>query len=177
MRKDAMIPKIVLGIISALAVIVSIRLLHRLPENKERDSKMSRICGRATYFLDDSESEKTCSICLGRIGISEIILCKCNRVSHRDCVSLMDICPYCGRPYRMHTARMSRTARCPVCGREVTCSLCECGTVLPKADGSILCSCGNKFDGRRIICDRCGTIYGKDTIERPPESISIKTKN
>lgn len=177
MRENAMIPKIALGIIFVLAVTVSIKLFRQSPKYPENPFKITRTGGRATYFLDDSESEKTCSICLGRIGISEIVLCGCMRVSHSECVSLMEVCPYCDSPYRMHTARPSKAARCPVCRRAVTHSLCECGTVLPKADGSILCSCGNRFDGRKAICGMCGNVYGKDSIDGPSESISIKTKN
>lgn len=177
MSKSMIIPITLLGIISLLAIIVSIRLFDRPPVHDERNTKKSPNCGKPTYFLDDSESEKICSICLGRLGDSEIAICECGKFSHKECAFSMDCCPYCDEPFMNSTVRRTKIVLCPECGSAMGCGVCECGAAFPKEDHMLHCACGNVFDSRRAVCDRCGGVYRSGRLRPASEGIKIKAKN
>ncbi|MDD2410131.1 MAG: hypothetical protein PHV81_00410 [Candidatus Methanomethylophilaceae archaeon] len=163
-----------LGIFSALAVFVSIALLSRLISLRKNIASTRPAGGIATYFLDDSVSEKLCSICLGKIGLSPVSACGCGRIFHDGCASTLDRCPYCARPYGGMVVNEPERPRCPVCGRFLGGSICSCGAVFPKRDGTMECSCGNIVDCSRPLCGKCGSLYEK-TKARPDRGGKNKT--
>lgn len=150
-----------LGIFSAMAMSISIMLLLVLDRVKKKASSGSCFGEKATYFLDNSESEKRCSVCLGRLGAERIALCVCGKIAHDQCASLTENCPYCGYTYDSMIARPAVQAECPMCGLPLESSVCSCGVVLPRSDGTILCRCGNTVECSRPLCGRCGTLYEK----------------
>lgn len=168
---------ILLGIIFVSVVIISIKRLNGFRNIDERDCRNLHFSERPTHFLDDSGSEKPCSVCLGRIGNNEIAICSCGRISHKDCAFSIGGCPYCNAPFDDSTVRPAKTTPCPVCGKNPGDGVCGCGTVYPGDDGSIICSCGNSFQSHLGVCDRCGNIYESGRLRQPSQRIKIKTKN
>ena len=164
-----------LGIFSAMAMSISIIFLSILDSIKKKKSSKRDLGGKVTYFLDSSESEKRCSICLGRLGTGLIAVCGCGKISHDQCSSLTEMCPYCESPYEQMTVRPAVRAECPTCRLPLENSVCSCGMVLPRSDGTILCSCGNTVDCSRPLCGRCGTLYEK-TVKYPAEGRKHKTR-
>ncbi|MGE0014754.1 MAG: hypothetical protein AB7S83_01005 [Candidatus Methanomethylophilaceae archaeon] len=163
-----------LGIFSALAIFVSIALTSKLVSQRKNVASTRQNSGIATYFLDDSESEKLCSICLGRIGLLPVSTCGCGRIFHDSCASTLDGCPYCARPYGNMVVGEPERPRCPVCGRFLIGSICSCGAVFPKRDGTMECSCGNIVDCSRPLCGKCGLLYEKTNV-RPCRGGKNKT--
>lgn len=169
---------IILGIISALAITLSIILLYLLYRMYKRTLLKPGFGGKATYFLDDCESEKNCSICLGRLGTGLVIECSCGKISHKDCALLTKMCPYCKKSFNNIKARPAEIAKCPSCKTVLNGSVCACGEVYRKRDGTIVCTCGNIIDASRQLCDKCGTFYGKDgKITVLSECINIKRES
>lgn len=157
---------ILLGIFSMVAMVVSILLLSILNSIRKKVSSNRNSGGKATYFLDDSDSEKKCSICLGKIGTNAVAECRCGKLFHNSCAVPTAMCPYCGKSYTSMTTREPVRARCPVCGRFLGSSICACGAVFPRRDDTIICSCGNSVDCSRPLCGRCGALYEK--VEKHP---------
>lgn len=157
---------ILLGIFSITAMIVSIILLSILNSIRKKVSSKHYSSGGGTYFLDDSDSEKKCAICLGKIGTNAIAECSCGKLFHDSCAAPTKICPYCGKSYVDMKTREPARARCPVCGRFLSDSICACGAIFPRRNGTIVCSCGNFVDCSRPLCGRCGALYEK--VEKHP---------
>lgn len=157
-----------LGIFSAVAIFISIILASRLNSMTKKAASKRPTGGIATYFLDDCDTEKKCAICLGKIGTAPVSRCKCGKIFHDSCASPTGKCPYCGGRYSDMKIDEPERARCPVCGRFLTGSVCSCGSVFPKRDGTILCSCGNRVDCSRPLCGRCGALYKK--VRKYPEA-------
>lgn len=156
-----------LGIFSAVAILVSIALLARLNSVRKNVALKRPTGGIATYFLDDSDSEKKCAICFGKIGTNALSTCDCGKMFHDSCASPTGMCPYCGGPYSKMTVGEPKRARCPVCGRFLNESICSCGAVFPRRDGTLICSCGGSVDCSRPLCGKCGALYEK--VEKHPE--------
>ncbi len=153
-----------LGIFSALAIFISMALQSRLVSKRKNIASTRSAGGIATYFLDDCESEKLCSVCLGRIGLLPVSTCGCGRIFHDGCASTMDACPYCARPYVDMKVSEPERPRCPVCGRFLFGSICSCGAAFPRRDGTMECSCGNIVDCSRPLCGKCGSLYEKVNV-------------
>lgn len=157
-----------LGIIILLIAVVAIlmymqirstsilRMKRKLNEKNGLDS---------TYYLDEGEDEKRCEICYGAIGDEPLAVCKCGKKFHDACAQPTVICPYCNSQYSEMEIRNPIRARCPVCGRFVTGSICECGAVLPRKDNTFLCSCGNRVDVKNPTCRKCGAVYETVTMQ------------
>lgn len=162
------IASILLGLILALVAIVTIALIFRISSTNsslfqiDSDGKNS---GKTTYFLDEGEDEKKCEICYGRIGEENIATCTCGRTFHDACAKPTGTCPYCGCGYDAMDVRKPLRARCPICGRFVSGSICECGAVLPRKDNTFLCSCGNRVDVGKPVCKKCGAAYESMTAK------------
>ncbi|MDN5357358.1 MAG: hypothetical protein AB7D42_00655 [Candidatus Methanomethylophilaceae archaeon] len=155
-----------LGIFSAVAILISIVLLARLNSVRKNVAFTRPTGGIATYFLDDSDSEKKCAICFGKIGTNNLSTCNCGKIFHDSCASPTGTCPYCGGCYSDMTVGTPKRARCPVCGRFLNESICSCGAVFPRRDGTLLCECGNSVDCSRPLCGNCGALYEK--VEKHP---------
>lgn len=149
-----------------VAMIISIILLSILNSIRKKVSSKRHSSGKATYFLDDADSEKKCSICLGKIGTNAIAECPCGKLFHNSCAAPTKMCPYCGKSYANMITRDPARARCPVCGRFLSNSICACGAVFPRRDGTIVCSCGNSIDCSRPLCGRCGALY--ERVQKHP---------
>ncbi|HKM13992.1 MAG TPA: hypothetical protein VJY42_03660 [Candidatus Methanomethylophilaceae archaeon] len=157
---------IILGIFSMVAMVVTIVLLSLLDRMRKKVLSKHRSSGGGTYFLDDSDSEKKCAICLGRIKTDAVAVCPCGKLFHDSCAAPTKICPYCGKSYNHMKTREPKRARCPICGRFLSGSMCACGAIFPKRDDTIICSCGNTVDCSRPLCGRCGALYEK--VEKQP---------
>lgn len=168
---------IILGIISALAITISIIQSYLLFRMYKRIRRKPLFGGKATYFLDDCESEKNCSICLGRIGNGLVVRCSCGKISHSDCATLTEICPYCEKSFDKINPKPAKTAKCPACKATLNGSVCKCGIVYPRSDGTIACTCGNLVNVDRPLCYECGMFYGNNVATQLGESISIKVKS
>lgn len=153
---------ILLGVI-AIIFYIQVSITSKLKIKSLLNKKGAR---GTTYFLDEGEDEKKCDICYGKIENEELAVCKCGRLFHRACAEPTGSCPYCGTPFSEMGVREPQKARCPVCGRFVTGSICECGAVLPRKDNTFLCSCGNRVDVNKPVCRKCGAVY---------ESVTMKT--
>jgi hypothetical protein len=156
-----------LGIIIALIAIIAIVFYLQICVTKKfKDEGILNpgVSERTTYFLDEGEDERRCDICYGVIENEEVAICGCGKLFHRACAEPTDICPYCGMRYSEMEVREPRRARCPVCGRFVRGSICECGAVLPRRDRTFLCSCGNRVDVSKPVCRQCGAVYEDVTL-------------
>ncbi|MGI5964434.1 MAG: hypothetical protein ACOX8L_01055 [Candidatus Methanomethylophilaceae archaeon] len=158
---DAADGVLILGLLSMMAVSTSIYFLLKLDAARKESETRRRNGGIATYFLDDSDSEKRCEICFGKIGVESVAECGCGKIFHDACASPTEQCPYCGGSYGDMVSREPVRARCPVCGRFLKTSVCACGAVFPHRDGTFECSCGGKVDCGRPLCGKCGALYEK----------------
>jgi len=152
---------ILIGVI-AIVFYVQIRLTSKLKIEGAFGKGKSR---KTTYFLDEGEDEKKCEICYGELGCEDIAVCKCGKMFHKACAEPTRTCPYCNTSFEEMTIREPQRARCPVCGRFVKGSICECGAVLPRKDNTFQCSCGNRVDVNKPVCKKCGAVYENITMQ------------
>lgn len=157
---------ILLGIFSMVAMVVSIVILSLLDSIRKKALSKHHSSGGGTYFLDDSDSEKKCAICLGQIKTEAVAECSCGKLFHDSCADPTKICPYCGKSYTTMKIREPNRVRCPVCGRFLSGGMCACGAIFAKRDDTIVCSCGNIVDCSRPLCGKCGALYEK--VEKHP---------
>jgi len=132
-------------------------LRSSIAEKKENDAP--------TCFFDPSEVDGCCDICFGEVERMLFVReCTCGRIFHDECASMTDECPYCHTPYRDMGMRRVRRMDCPRCGRPLKDSICRCGAVLPKGDGTFMCSCGNIMHMGSGECRICGSRYAVTQI-------------
>lgn len=112
---------------------------------------------RPSHFVDPEHLDTECEICFGDIGNEVIRVCDCGRTFHMDCVDATDECPYCKRKKETMTERNARKTICPVCGRVVERNICDCGVVIPNADGTYSCRCGETVSIYSDGCSKCGS--------------------
>lgn len=119
---------------------------------------------KSTTFLDEGEDEKKCEICYGKIDADPVAVCACGKIFHDACAKPTGSCPYCGAGYDTMEVREPERTRCPVCGRFLKGSICSCGAVIPRKDGTIICKCGNEVDIGKPVCKKCGAAYETTTM-------------
>ncbi|MDR0887907.1 MAG: hypothetical protein LBM39_01815 [Candidatus Methanoplasma sp.] len=157
-----------LAIVIVLVTVISIVILVKVHLDSKQTLKnvsSGKNGGKPTYFLDEGEDEKKCDICYGEIGDDPVAKCACGKIFHDACARPTGACPYCGAPYVKMTVRDPVRSRCPVCGRFVKGGICACGAVLPRRDGTFLCSCGARVDGKKPVCRKCGAVYESVTMQ------------
>ena len=121
--------------------------------------------GVPTCFFDPDKVDGCCDICFGDVKRMLFVrVCGCGRIFHDECAMLTDECPYCDAPYREMGMRRVRRMDCPRCGRAVSGSICRCGTVLPRKDGTFECICGNTIHMDSAECSVCGSRYSMTQI-------------
>jgi hypothetical protein len=152
----------ILALISILTMVLffyAIRTIEHYDHNisNTRDDKI--IGKKSTYFLDNTETDKQCEICFGRVNDEPILECSCGRFFHVSCAKLTKECPYCKGPYSDMRDRAATIIRCPSCGKLVIDNICTCGTVLPNKDNSFKCICGSQMDTSKTECPKCGAEY------------------
>jgi len=151
-----------LGIIIVLVALFAIVFVLQGYLNAKYDLR-SKLTGKSekesTTFLDEGEDEKQCEICYGRIDDDPIAICSCGKIFHDACAKPTGSCPYCGEKYENMEVREPERKRCPVCGRFLKGSICSCGAVLPRKDGTFICKCGNVVDMNKPVCKKCGAVY------------------
>lgn len=160
-------PIMSLGLIIVLIAVIAIVFYAQIRVTKKSDEDGALGLGgsrKTTYFLDEGEDEKKCDICYGRIENEDVAVCRCGRLFHRACAEPTEICPYCNTGFKDMEVREPQRARCPVCGRFIKGSICECGAVLPRKDKTFLCSCGNRVDLGKPVCKKCGAVYENVTL-------------
>lgn len=165
-------PIVTLAILMALVILFAITFLtfsYITSKYRLKEKITSLNSGSSTKKIDIGEEEKTCEICLGKIGDESVAACGCGRIYHDACARPTGSCPYCSASYESMDVRDPVRNRCPVCGRYVKGNICACGAVIPRNDGTFICSCGNTIDDRKPVCNKCGAIYEKVTmkLQRP----------
>ncbi|MDR1690468.1 MAG: hypothetical protein LBR42_01315 [Candidatus Methanoplasma sp.] len=120
---------------------------------------------KSTTFLDEGEDEKKCDICYGKIDADPIAKCACGKMFHDACAKPTGSCPYCGAGYGSMEVREPERTRCPVCGRFMKGSICDCGAVIPKKDETFVCKCGGTVDTDKPVCKKCGAVYESVTMK------------
>ena len=143
-------------IITAITCFLYIREMPRLRrlyvERMEKE--------RTSYYLDPSSVDDCCDICFGDLrGDLFLSECTCGRIFHDGCSDMVDECPYCRAGRSERTARRVRRMVCPRCGRNMDGSICRCGAVVPRKDGTFDCPCGNRMHISSERCPVCGTRY------------------
>lgn len=167
-------------ILALFAVIISaivayyVKKLSKVKEEyeKEHDKRLTKLS--STDFLDEPEADETCEICFGTFEEGDVSVCECGKKFHRDCVEITDECPYCHTgPDRM-TVRPILRLTCMACGKVLSNSICECGTIHLRKDRTFECECGENVFVNDINenskCPKCGLKY-KLTYDRPGKPI------
>ena len=153
---------IVTAAASALAILGMYR--RTMKEERELNSKKS------AYTTADYHADVRCDICFDDIGEEEVSQCRCGKVFHLSCAEPTGECPYCGTPFRdFLPPRPARHITCPRCGNMMNGNICSCGTVLPDADGTFICGCGERLSVNDEVCHRCGMMFASriSTVKKP----------
>ncbi len=157
-----------LGMIILLVVAIAIVVVLQGYMTSKYDLK-NKLKGRSgeksTTFLDGGEDETKCEICYGKIGSDPLAECSCGKVFHDACARPTGSCPYCGKDYGTMEIREPERSRCPICGRFLSGSICDCGAVFPRKDETFICKCGNAVDSNKPVCKKCGAVYESVTMK------------
>ena len=148
-----------------LTAAVCILYIREMPGLK-REARRRLREERSTIFIDPAEIDQCCDVCFGdldeRLFVRE---CACSKVFHEECADIIGSCPYCGSGTASAGRRRVRRMKCPRCGREMTSSICRCGIVIPRTDGTFDCTCGNRMHMGADSCPVCGTRFRPDKIK------------
>ncbi|MCL2031904.1 MAG: hypothetical protein FWG96_01320 [Methanomassiliicoccaceae archaeon] len=151
-----------LGIIIVLVVVIAMVVLlqgYMGAKYNLQDKITGKSRKKSTIFLDETESDKKCEICYGKIDEDPIAKCSCGRVFHDACARPTGSCPYCGASYEKMEVREPERFRCPRCGKFLKGNICSCGAVIPRKDETFVCRCGNTVDVNKPVCKKCGAVY------------------
>ena len=143
-------------IVTAAASALAIYGMHRRTKEEERKLNSKK----SAYTTADYRADVRCDICFDDIGEEDVSQCRCGKVFHLSCAEPTGECPYCGAPFKdFLPPRPARHITCPRCGNVMNGNICSCGTVLPDADGTFLCRCGERLSVNDEVCHRCGMMF------------------
>lgn len=157
-----------LGMIILLVVVIAIVFVlqgYIMSKYDINNKLLGKSRKESTTFLDGGEDEMKCEICYGKIDSDPLAECTCGKIFHDACARPTGSCPYCGAAYEGMNVREPERVRCPVCGRFMKGSICECGAVIPKKDETFVCKCGNVVDSQKPVCKKCGAVYESVTMK------------
>ncbi|MDR3282391.1 MAG: hypothetical protein LBS92_02130 [Candidatus Methanoplasma sp.] len=153
------------AVLATVITMVLMAVVYRRSTGSLAAAKQGRKAGIGLYSIEEGEAEKKCGICYGEIGEEAVSECPCGKLFHDSCAAQTGPCPYCGSVYDHFTRRLPKRSECPVCGVMMRGSICVCGAVFPRPDGTFLCSCGNRVDSARPVCRKCGAAYERATMQ------------
>ena len=144
-------------VITAAAAAIALYRLYRSTMDEEKAMKEKD----SAYTTADYRADLRCEICFDDIGDEPVSQCgKCGKTFHLSCAEPTGECPYCGTRFEdFLPPRPPRHVTCPRCGNPMNGNICSCGTVIPDADGSFVCRCGERVSKGEGMCRRCGRTF------------------
>ena len=157
--------RILIAIFLMSAAVASAAAMYRLKRELDADDE-SLTKTESAYTVEDYGADIRCDICFDDIGDERVSQCKCGKVFHLSCAEPTGECPYCGTPFSdFEEPREPRHVTCPRCGERMTSNICSCGTVVPDADGTFECGCGERIGIGEHMCRKCGRMYEKRIVK------------
>lgn len=160
-------------VIACLSMTLLISLIHlfsvRHRINEMKDSVRNNI---SSFTTADYAADVRCDICFDDIGDEMVSQCKCGKTFHLTCAEPTGSCPYCGTEFKdFLPPRRARHITCPRCGEILNGNICSCGTIVPDADKTFECKCGERVHMNESMCRRCGLTFDKGVFHVKKENI------
>ena len=151
---------IVVGLFVCITAITCFLYIRDIPRLRKKYADRM-VHEKTSFLLDPSDVDDRCDACFGDVTDEKFVIeCGCGKVYHGSCAKAIIECPYCHEDVGSRAPRKIRRMHCPRCGRDMNSSICRCGAVLPRLDGTFECLCGNTIHISSERCPICGARYG-----------------